>query len=131
MSPAKSVTPTVTLPPGSVESAVEPPAAKPPVQIVGRRAVDSLLSDHIRDEERVWSDLKIWQKTLDEKLDTIITDLARNNTTCDEIREFQAAGRVVSAVVRWGGGIAAAVAGFVGLWAAIKALTGIHPPGPQ
>lgn len=95
------------------------------------RTDEARFADHIEAERKVWSDLQAWQASVDAKLDSIATALSLNTATCDEIRSYQTAGRVLTGAVKWTGGIAAAGAGMVGLWVAIKTVLGSSPPGPQ
>lgn len=90
-----------------------------------------VLNDHIRDEELVLQELRAWQQRMEAKLDQISSELTKNTAVCDEMRSYQIAGRVVTRIFRWAGAMAAAAAGLVGLWLAVKAVWGGSPPGPQ
>jgi len=92
--------------------------------------LSEILHKHIIDAEGVLRELRDWQKQLDGKVDKIASELARNTAVCDEMRSYQIAGRVVSRVFRWFGTMAMAAGGMIGLWIAIKAAFGSHPPGP-
>lgn len=53
------------------------------------------------------------------KLDKLGADIATNNEMTKDIRDVQTAGRVLTKLIKWGGGIGAAVAGFAGAWYAV------------
>lgn len=100
-----------------------------------------IVVEHIGSEEAVWRELREGQQRFDDdvaelrltqariegKLDDLLAEMHRHGETVDQIREVQAAGRVATRAIKWLGGIAAAAAGIVALWVALR---GSHPPLP-
>lgn len=88
---------------------------------------------HISEEERELLSLREGQERLEGKVDALLDGLAKNTEVCDEIRSLQATGRVLTRIIKWVGGMAAAGAGVVALMSALKTGTPstLPPPGPH
>lgn len=93
-------------------------------------SLPDLLRQHIADSTKFREDTITQFIKLDGRLETMQTELAKNTSTCDDIRALQTTARVGGTALRWTGYAAAAVTAVVILWNTVFS----HKPpsiGPQ
>lgn len=93
-------------------------------------SLPDLLRQHIADSTKFREDTTTQFIKLDSRLETMQTELAKNTSTCDDIRALQTTARVGGTALRWTGYAAAAVTAVVILWNTVFS----HKPpsiGPQ